>query len=106
MSSDTEVDCEYRAESATYIPKPGEIVVRVCADNGLALCIVVTEHDGSEENLREMNAALRSTANDTFTSMSTKKSNTYYRTEENEVGVVSADGKHIAPWTARRGATG
>jgi hypothetical protein len=35
--------------------------------------------------------------------MSPTKSNTYYRTEAGDIGVVSADGKHIAPMDSEEG---
>ena len=35
--------------------------------------------------------------------MSPTKSNTYYRAEAGDVGVVSADGKHIAPMDSEEG---
>lgn len=77
--------------------------MRVRRENGLALCNVVTEHDGSEKSLQETNAFLRTRANRTFSSMSPTKSNTYYRTEAGDVGVVSADGRHIAPMDSEEG---
>jgi len=103
MDCQSEMDRELRIEGASYIPEPGEIVVYVLRGNSYPLCNVVTRHDGSEQGLREMNAALRTWARREFSTMSPTKSNTYYRTEEGDVGVVSADGKHIAPMDSEEG---
>lgn len=103
MNCHSKVDPDFRAKGASYIPEPGEIVVRVRESNGLPLCNVVMDHNGSEESLREANAYLRTRASRTFSSMSPTKSNTYYRTEEGDVGVVSTDGEHIAPMDSEEG---
>ena len=103
MNCQSRGDFDYRVEGASYILEPGEIVVCVRRSNGLALCIVVMEHNGTEESLRDANAVLRRRANRTFSSMSPTKSNTYYRAEAGDVGVVSADGKHIAPMDSEEG---
>lgn len=103
MSCHSEVDSDFRAKGASYIPEPGEIAVRICEGNGLPLCNVVMEHGGSEESLREANSYLRTRASRTFSSMSPTKSNTYYRTEEGDVGVVSTDGEHIASMDSEEG---
>lgn len=103
MDCQSKVDPDFRAEGASYIPEPGEIVVRIREGNGLPLCNFVMEHDGSEESLQETNEYLRTRASRTFSSMSPTKSNTYYRTEEGDVGVVSADGKHIVPLDSEKG---
>jgi hypothetical protein len=103
MSCHSKVESDFRVRGASYIPEAGEIAVRVRRSNGLALCIVVMEHNGTEESLREANAVLRRRANRTFSSMSPTKSNTYYRAEAGDVGVVSADGKHIAPMDSEEG---
>jgi hypothetical protein len=103
MNCQSKVDHDFRVKGASYLPERGEIVLRVRATDGLALCIVVTEHDGSAESLREMNSAMRSWASRAFSSMSSTKSNTYYRTEDEDAGVVSHDGDHIAPLDSRQG---
>jgi hypothetical protein len=103
MNCQSRGDLDCRVEGASYILEPGEIVVCVRRSNSLALCNVVMEHDESEESLREANAFLRKRANRTFSSMSPTKSNTYYRTEAGDIGVVSADGKQIAPMDSEEG---
>jgi len=103
MDCESELDHDFRAKGASYIPEPGKIIVRVRRSDGLALCNVVIEHDESEESLQEANAVLRTRANRTLSSMSPTKSNTYYRAEAGDVGVVSADGKHIAPMDSEEG---
>lgn len=97
------MDREFRIEGARYLPEPGEIIMRVRRGNGLALCIVAAQHDGSEESLRDVNSALRTWASRLYSSMSPAKSNTYYRTKEGEVGVVSPDGTCIAPLDSEEG---
>lgn len=103
MDFEPEIDCEIRVEGKFYMPDPGEIILYVCRHDARPLCIAVTEHDGSEESLRSMNSALRTWADRRYRCMSPIQSCTYYRTEDGDFGVVSDNGKYIAPLDSVRG---
>lgn len=90
-----EMNQTFRVQKEAYVPKPGEIILHVRNYRCRHLAFIITDHDGTEEHLRDLNMALRARANRRYCCVSGIQSLTFFRTDD-DFGIISANGKCIA----------
>jgi len=89
-----EMNQTFRVQKEAYVPKPGEIILHVRNYRCRHLAFIITDHDGTEDHLRDLNMALRARADRLYCCVSNIQSLTFFRTDD-EFWIISANGKHI-----------
>lgn len=90
-----EMNQTFRVQKEAYVPKPGEIILHVKNYRCEHLAFIITDHDGTEEHLRDLNMALRARADRKYCCVSGIQSLTFFRTDD-DFGIISPNGKCIA----------